>query len=513
MIRASWCFWAAAVVCAASTANAQPPISSEVVVDSAQVASDFPQPLPANVDNELRSQIDELERQSQLLQVQLNQLLAGYSVEPATPSDQRPDFVAALTDQLPRNEGQPATQEFSAVPDCRSATGHCHSDCSCADCLLSEQPQKCDNCPRVNNLNPAWSLKIGGTAQLDALFSTARPVAPGTPFFLAPKGPFEDDTFDIHARGTTLYFAGTGPKIWDYETGALVLFCLYNDSITADRYGILPLFAYGELKNESSRLAAGLQLDIFAPVIPTVLPFSILSASGNVGLYRGQLRLERFFYPADEQQITCTVGISDANPTIYNDDVLSEDNGLPDFEARAAWAIGPLQPAGLAAQRPFEIGVSGVVGQLRNTNVTPPRQVVADVWGAALDARWRVNEYWGLQGEVFVGQGLGTYGGSFLANTNTVTFEAIRDAGGWGEVYCYFTPCLHSHWGYGVDNPNNEDLAPGQGSFNSTIFANLIWDVTQSLRLGLELTQRDTEYVLLDENQGFGVQGQMQWKF
>jgi len=93
------------------------------------------------------------------------------------------------------------------------------------------------------------------------------------------------------------------------------------------------------------------------------------------------------------------------------------------------------------------------------------------------------------------------------------TGDAIRTNGGWAEVYYYLTPCLHTHWGYGVDDPLDQDLAPGQISYNDTIFSNLLWDVTQSFRLGFEFTYRETEYITLAGNDGVGLHGQAQWKF
>jgi hypothetical protein len=275
----------------------------------------------------------------------------------------------------------------------------------------------------------------------------------------------------------------------------------------------LPYQAFGELKNESWRIAGGLQMDIFAPVLPTVLPFSFLAASGNPGIYRGQLRVERFYYPWDDEQITLTAGISDPNPTLLSTDALSEDNGWPNVEVRAAWAVGQPQQVGLAPQRPFEVGVSALIGQMRTTTGDPLAQVVADVWGTAADFRWRINEYWGLAGEVFAGQGLGTYGGGILQNTNSTTLEAIHATGGWAEIYYYLTPCLHTHWGYGIDDPLDGDLAPTQIARNDTLFANLIWDVTRSVRLAVEFTVRETDYILLPDNDGVGVHTQMQWKF
>ena len=133
--------------------------------------------------------------------------------------------------------------------------------------------------------------------------------------------------------------------------------------------------------------------------------------------------------------------------------------------------------------------------------------------GSAGDFRWRVNEKWGVQGEIFTGQGLGTYGGGVLQTVNSATFETIETSGGWAEVYYYCTPCVHTHWGYGIDNPDNGDLAVGQTSYNDTIWANLIWDVTKSFRLANEFTYRTTDYLALPDNDGFGYHWQMQWKF
>jgi hypothetical protein len=436
-----------------------------------------------------------------------NGLWPPASIVPAYPTNFGGVRLAAFSDfefQQPAQDPTEAPHPTGACPQC------C---CPCAPCECPEQPQPCDPCPRVNNLNPAWRVMIGGAITADALYNSARPVAPGTPFFLAPRGPFDDDTFDIHARATSIYLAAIGPRIGEFQAGGLIMFCLYNDNLAADRYGFLPYQAFGELKNETWRFAAGLQMDIFSPVLPTVLPFSLLEASGNTGIFRGQFRVERFFRPANDEQITFTAGVSDPNPTLVNNDVLTEDNGWPDFEARAAWGVGAPRMVGLVPMRPFEVGVSGVVGEIRNTVLASPARIVADVWGAAADYRWRINEVGGFQGEIFTGQGLGPYGGGIFQSVNSATFNAAHASGGWLEVYCYLTPCLHTHWGYGIDDPRNADLALTQIARNETVWANLVWDVTQSLRLGFEITFRDTDYVVLPDNNGVGLHGQMQWKF
>ncbi|HEX5103024.1 MAG TPA: hypothetical protein VFV87_04395 [Pirellulaceae bacterium] len=427
---------------------------------------------------------------------------------------------------LPAPPGGPPPTAAMTPPACPpqdEACPHCPcADCCCWPCECPCPPAACLPCPRINLINPCWQLLVGGNITLDMLFNSSRPVAPGTPFFLTPSGPFSDSTFDMHARQTTMYFALMGPQMGNFRSGGLILFNLYNDSVSADRYGFLPYQAYGELKNEYWRFAGGLQSDIFAPLLPTVLPFSYLMASGNTGVFRGQLRAERFFYPAFAEQITFTAGISEPISTVYNNSTLvtgstalTEDNGIPDLEMRLAWAVGPESQVGLETRRPFEVGISTVLGQIRTTFAPPLTRVVDDVWGVAADFRWRVNDLWGFSGELFHGQTLGTYGGGVFQNVNSVTFTPVHATGGWLQFDWYYTPCLHSHFGFGVDDPANSELALGQIGLNQTVFANLIWDLNTSFRIAGELTFRETDYVgpAALSNDGVGIQGQMQWKF
>ncbi|MFO0795846.1 MAG: hypothetical protein U0804_00055 [Gemmataceae bacterium] len=111
-----------------------------------------------------------------------------------------------------------------------------------------------------------------------------------------------------------------------------------------DRYGLLPIQAYADLKNQDWRFAAGLQFDIFNPLNPTVLPFSRLAASGNAGAYRGQARAERFLHPSDDALVTLRAGVSEPVPTILTPNLEStENNGWPNVEGHVD---------GAAAKRP-----------------------------------------------------------------------------------------------------------------------------------------------------------------
>jgi hypothetical protein len=134
------------------------------------------------------------------------------------------------------------------------------------------------------------------------------------------------------------------------------------------------------------------------------------------------------------------------------------------------------------------------------------------VWGVGADFRWRINERFGVAGELFTGETLGTYSGGILQNINAVTFDGIQSSGGWIESYVYWTPCLHTHLGYGIDDPKDSDVAAGGRLKNETYYANVLWDLNPTFRIGLEFAWRETEYRLLP-NEGAGIHTQFQWTF
>jgi hypothetical protein len=234
----------------------------------------------------------------------------------------------------------------------------------------------------VVSADESFKLALGGVITTDFIYSSARQVAPGTPFFLTsgPVPGFRQQTFDANARPTTLFALASGPEICGFQSSAVVAACFYSSSLIQDLYGVLPIQAYAQLKNDDWRIAAGLQFDIFNPLNPTVLPFSYLAASGNAGAgFPAQFRVERYLHLGDDAEVTLTAGISDPLPTtVTNTLTISEDNGWPNVEGRAALALGPLTGEGPLARRPFEFGISGVVGQIRSTAVAT-KQVVADV--------------------------------------------------------------------------------------------------------------------------------------
>lgn len=356
----------------------------------------------------------------------------------------------------------------------------------------------------VSLLNPANRLKLFAGLDTLMVFSSKRPFPSGMPLFLLPDSPFglDTNTFDAHARQSHVGALFSGPDLGDFKTGAQILTFLQNDNLSTDDYGLLVYYAYGDLKNDDWRFAAGLQQDVFNPVSPTIVYLTKMYGSGNTGSYRGQLRVERFLQGGEDLGLTFTGAISEPISTLVTGSAgrIEEDNGWPNIEGRAEIGFGALQEIHGGKIRPVEAGVSGVVGQTRTTRtlLAPPadlpQRAVIDTWGVGVDFEWQPNEWYGARGEFYTGQALGEYNGGITQSFNSDTLAEIHSTGGFGEVFCYLADNIHVHVGYGVDAPRDSDLAPTQIQKNQTYFMNWVWDWSKAVQLGLEVDYRKTDY-------------------
>ena len=108
-------------------------------------------------------------------------------------------------------------------------------------------------------------------------------------------------------------------------------------------------------------------------------------------------------------------------------------------------------------------------------------------WSINLDVKAPFNECCGVQGELFAGANLSPFLGGIGQGVCPCLRVPIRGSGGWGEFWYYLTPQMHFHTGYGLDDPNNADSLLGR-SYNSFLFANVMYDFTKKFTMGFEVT-------------------------
>jgi hypothetical protein len=369
------------------------------------------------------------------------------------------------------------------------------------------------------------TLRLWAEAKLLGFSSSRYTFNPGQPLIVSPKDPAP--SYDLSAQQSMVYAAFRGPKWGSWTPGAFALFSL-QDNLLAEGYSFTPVVAYGEIGNGAWRVAAGQNFDVFAPRDPDTLPNGKLAATGNPGAYRPQFRVERNFEAGPgfggAVQLAASSPVTTALPsnvdlTRLQSEEIVEDNGWPNLEARLNFGFGPYADrAGGRSLRPVELGVSGIVGQLRvldNIRPTDPITLVSDrstvnVWGAAIDGQIALGRRFGLSGELYTGQGLGEYMAGILQTYNRATNKAVPTAGGWGQFYVYLADNLRLNLGYGIDNAQDSGLFGLQ--VNSGIFANVLWDVNPWLQLGLEGNYKLTTYDVFGDKNAWVVISQVMFR-
>lgn len=369
------------------------------------------------------------------------------------------------------------------------------------------------------------TLRLWAEAKLLGFSSSRYTFNPGQPLIVSPKDPAA--SYDLSAQQSMVYAAFRGPKWGSWTPGAFAIFSL-QDNLLAEGYSFTPVVAYGEIGNGAWRVAAGQNFDVFAPRDPDTLPNGKLAATGNPGAYRPQFRVERSFEAGPGfggvVQLAAASPVTTALPSnvdLANLQVqeIVEDNGWPNLEARLNFGFGAYADrVGGRSLRPLELGVSGIVGQLRvldNIRPADPLTLVSDrstvnVWGAAIDGQIALGRRFGLSGELYTGQGMGEYMAGILQTYNRATNQAVPTAGGWGQLYVYLADNLRLNLGYGIDNAQDSGLFGLQ--VNSGIFANLLWDVNPWLQLGLEGNYKLTTYDVFGDKNAWVVISQVMFR-
>jgi hypothetical protein len=356
----------------------------------------------------------------------------------------------------------------------------------------------------VTTADEQFRFVIFGALVGETIYSTQRITTPGSYLFVNPFLGRDSPSIEVQGRGTSLGAMLTGPEIFGFQSGGQLLVYLYGESPFANLYGAFFAFAYADLKNDDWRFAFGLNQDVYNPLNPTTLNFGYGLDAGNTGFIRGQLRLERYFKPNDELQITIQSSIGQPVVTEYaapfpgSDITLGETNGWPNLEGRVAVGFGALlQRYGMSPpSRRMEMAISGLVGQVRTSSAAT--RVVANTAGVGVDLSVNITDRSGIKGEFYKGQAMGSYFGGSGQSVNIDTFQAISSLGGWGEAWFYLTPRLHTHWGAGIDDPRDGDVGINQRRQNQFAFGNLIWDATRNLQLALEVSRYDTDWNLVN---------------
>jgi len=315
-------------------------------------------------------------------------------------------------------------------------------------------------------------------------------------YYVYPKNLEGDDAFHADARSTRLGVDVLGPRVpilGCAQSGGKVEIDFQRTIDGENKPSILLRHAYVEVKNEEFRLLFGQTWDVISPLFPGVLMYTVGWGGGNIGYRRAQFRAERYLAFSDVTLVTIqgslnTDAISDSATNLDGDHA-----GWPVIEGRIGTTLGQRGPGCL----PIDFGVSGHIGEqffdFNSPWPNPAKDVGCRTWSVNGDVRIPITHRFGVMGEFFTGENLGTFQGGILqgvdigTTTTPGTRRPIRSTGGWVDVWYDWTPRLHNHNGWGIDDPLNQDITVGR-TYNSFIFTNLSYDLTAKFLVGVEVS-------------------------
>jgi len=308
----------------------------------------------------------------------------------------------------------------------------------------------------------------------------------------------DDSQFNMTANQTRLGLKlNTGDR-YKIITRARVEVDFYGDAPAQNKPALLLRHAYLELEWPKARvrLLAGQTTDIISPLVPPTINYTVGWWAGNIGYRRPQIRYTQQFGDDIGYRSTLALGITRniGHDGPYDVGDTGEADGGPVAAGRFA-VIGPM-----AAGRTGSVGISGHYGTEEYDLDQYGGGVNLESWSLNVDLTLPLAEWLTLKAEAFFGTNLDAYLGG-IAQGITVPDDGepyeIDATGAWFNIGMNPGPKLDVNAGASIDDPDDEQLLPGDRSKNTTFYGNMWWNFTKATKLGFEVSQWDTAY--LDE--------------
>jgi hypothetical protein len=362
---------------------------------------------------------------------------------------------------------------------------------------------------------PIFTLKPYGYVKLDASYDTTRVQIGDYALYVLPQINGErDNEFNMTARETRLGLELMGPDTEDWKTTGKIETDFYGPSGTANSANLRMRLGYLDLAHSSGlSVRAGQDWETFVTVIPRMLNLALLNDSGQLGIRRPQVRLSQEV-PMGSSKFTAKVAA--ARPIGEDldgggaDD--GADSGVPAFQYNA------LLETPLMTTKASKFSFSGVIGRDTLDTTVSNKIATADeqnynVWAVIGSALLPVHQKVALQGTLWTGANLDTYYGGIGQGINMTKQTAIGAKGFWVQIMTDPLENLNWNLGYGLDDPNDDDLNKGNRARNNTIFTSLFYKITTAVTVAIEYSNITTAYLQGDDATDNRFQGSMIYKF
>ncbi len=310
----------------------------------------------------------------------------------------------------------------------------------------------------------------------------------------------DDDQFNMTANQSRFGLNLAGKGYEDVKINGKVEFDLYagvTGAAIAENKPMLQLrHAYFTVQKGGTKLLAGQSTDLISPLNPSTLNYSVLWGVGNIGYRRAQISLWQTF-KAGETNVTMAGGAfrtigNDLTPTFTLALGETADGADDGTDAGIPSVQGLLDVKhSFASGAALQLGVSGLWGKLKaETNLGNYEDY--ESWIASGHLQIDFSKAFGVNGEVYSGSNGGSY---FAGIANNSKIDGVASFGAWGSLWAQVSPKVKFSAGYGMDDPEDEDLNTGDRVYNQCVYGNITYKLVDPVSVGFELSQWQTDYL------------------
>jgi hypothetical protein len=240
--------------------------------------------------------------------------------------------------------------------------------------------------------------------------------------------------------------------------------------------------AFLTVSNGSFTIIAGQTSDIISPLVPSSLNYPVLWCAGNIGYRRPQLSFKTDI-KAGKSTFTLHAGITRTITGDYDGDGINDGiaAGFPTIQGRIGSKFA------LGTDSSLQLGFSGHYGKSKGDFEYISNSINVDFL--------LVISKFKLIAEFFSGKNLGTYLGGIAQNVNLNTNEEINAKGFYVNAVAAVSKKVQFSVGYGMDDPDDDNLPSGARAKNTSIFGNIVIKLSPSLKTGLQVSNWQTDYL------------------
>ncbi|MCA9264313.1 MAG: hypothetical protein KDA60_10715 [Planctomycetales bacterium] len=347
------------------------------------------------------------------------------------------------------------------------------------------------------------SITPYGILWTDAIFATSRTFPGNFILYVESDETHGEKTYEIDSRRSRVGVDIAAPEVdlfGGVTSGGKVEIDFLGGFVNPNTTDLRLRHVYWEAKNEHLRFLVGQTWDVVSPLIPSTVNFSVNWGAGNIGFRRAQIRYERYVPLSSDVTMELQSALAqNIVPDLASGDVaagvIRESGAWPMLQGRLGFKVD-------AIELPLAFGVSGHIGEtgfdFTRTGpgpamLPPERNARFQSWSANADWSLPMSERFGIHGEFFTGENLSNLLGGINQGVCPCLRVPISSIGGWTEIWFDWTQHIHSHLGFGVDDPDDSDSVVGRTQ-NRVIYANVMIDLTKRLRTGLEVASWETRY-------------------